>query len=91
MVFSFVFYCIVLSAFFCQYIVFQTLKFKWLSCHVQFMISHDFHFCRSLIHGRKLKMFEDVVAASAMTFIPNAMLLHHLFQKLLDGALYLPW
>jgi hypothetical protein len=55
------------------------------------MISHDFHFCRSLIHGRKLKMFEDVVAASAMTFIPNAMLLHHLFQKLLDGALYLPW
>jgi hypothetical protein len=30
-------------------------------------------------------MHEDVAAASGMTFITNVMMLHHLFQQLLDG------
>jgi hypothetical protein len=47
--------------------------------------SHGLQFDRSLIHGRKLNMFEDTVADSGMTFTPKVMLLHNLFQQLLDG------
>jgi len=66
-------------------------EFKWLSCHYQFMVSHGFQFDRSLIHGRKLKMFECMVAESGMIFIQNVMILHHLFQQSPTDTTVLFW